>query len=497
MQKEHMVRTLINRIQHKLEAIAEAEESEAKVSLKAVPAPEETPQKPPKPAERSRPKGKKSVKKPKKLPAIDSDWDPAQFDVAPLEGKSRFQDFDLPEPILRAVYDLGFQYCTAIQAAILPALLVGRDASGRAQTGTGKTAAFLIAAFSRMLEAPAPADRAPGGPRLLVIAPTRELVLQISKEAESLGRYCDFNMVSVFGGMDYQKQRRQLTDQVVDGVVATPGRLIDFYRQKDIHLNQVEVLVIDEADRMLDMGFMPQVRQIVRHTPPKGQRQTLLFSATLTPEITRLAEQWTRQPVTVEIEPAHVAADSVDQLVYLVTSEQKPALVYHQIVEKDLQRVLVFCNRKDETRRLAELLRRYRINCAVLSGDVPQKKRLRTLEDFREGKIRVLVATDVAGRGLHVEGISHVINYTLPHNPEDYVHRIGRTGRAGASGTSVSFADEEDSFYIPEIEAFLGHCLECLHPEEEWLRLPPAPKAPAKKQRGGKRPPRRPPKSRQ
>jgi ATP-dependent RNA helicase RhlB len=412
-------------------------------------------------------------------------WNLSEFEVPPLEGRTRFHDLGIPDPVMHAIADLGFQYCTPIQAEILPSTLEGKDATGRAQTGTGKTAAFLITFLTRMLNDPLNGKRANGTPRCLVIAPTRELVMQIAEEAHGLSGYCPFKIVSVFGGMDYEKQRRQLTGARTDIVVATPGRLLDFNRKRDIHLDKVEMLVLDEADRMLDMGFIPDVRQIIRSTPPKNRRQTMLFSATLTPEVTRLASQWTREPVVVEIEPEQVAVDTVDQLVYLVTDREKYALLYNVITRQNLERVLVFCNRRDETRRLAEMLGRYRINCDLLSGEVPQKKRVRTLEEFKSGKIRVLVATDVAGRGIHVEGISHVINYTMPHDPEDYVHRIGRTGRAGASGISVSFATERDSFYIPAIQEFTGRDLPCIHPDEEWLKLPPdlKPKPPARKRR--------------
>lgn len=400
-----------------------------------------------------------------------AEWQPSNFVVAPAEGKKRFHDLNLPVPILHAIADLGFQYCTPIQAEILPSTLAGKDATGRAQTGTGKTAAFLVTVFTRFLNQPLP-DRPTGTPRTLVLAPTRELVIQIAEEARSLAKYTDIRIVSVYGGMDYEKQRRQLGGRV-DVVVATPGRLLDFQRQRDIRLKEVEVLVIDEADRMLDMGFIPDVRKIVMSTPHKDKRQTLLFSATLTQEVTRLAAQWTRDPVTVEIEPEQVAVDSVDQIVYIVTGEEKYALLYNIIMRKQLERVIVFCNRKDETVRLADLFTRHNINCEILSGDVRQHKRIRTLEDFKRGKIRILVATDVAGRGIHIEGMNHVINYTLPRDPEDYVHRIGRTGRAGAAGTSISFADEEDSFFIPGIEKLIGHELHCTHPEEEWLTPPP------------------------
>lgn len=404
------------------------------------------------------------------------EWHPGLFQVPEETGKTRFHDLGLPDPVLHAVADAGFQYCTPIQAEILPSTLKERDAFGRAQTGTGKTAAFLITVLTRMLANPRRGKTPSGTPRVLIIAPTRELVLQIADEASQLSTYCPFTIVTVFGGMDYEKQRRQLHGKPVDIVVATPGRLLDFKRRKDLDLGRVEVLILDEADRMLDMGFIPDVRQIVYSTPHKDKRQTLFFSATLTPDVTRLSASWTRDPVAVEIEPEQVAVDTVEQVVYIITTDEKFALTYNIITRQNLDRVLVFCNRRDETRRLAEMLDRYRINCAVLSGEVPQKKRIRTLEQFKAGKIRVLVATDVAGRGIHIEGMDYVINFTLPHDPEDYVHRIGRTGRAGAAGTSISFACEEDSFYLPAIEEFIGRSLHCIPPEEGWLELPPAPR---------------------
>ena len=402
----------------------------------------------------------------------EESWDASQFKIPPAEGKTRFHDFDLSDRLLHAIYDLGFEYCTPIQAEILPSTLSGKDASGRAQTGTGKTAAFLITVITRILNDPLQGKRKPGTPRILILAPTRELVLQISEEARQLSKYCALKIVSVFGGMDYQKQRKQLGAGPVDIIVATPGRLLDFQRHHDIHLKRIEVLIIDEADRMLDMGFIPDVRKIIYSTPPKDKRQTMLFSATLTQEITRLASQWTRDPITVEIEPEQVAVETVEQIVYIVTASEKFALLYNIIEQQNLNRVLVFCNRRDEVRRLAEMLARYGINCSILSGDVPQKKRVRRLEEFKAGKIRVLVATDVAGRGIHIEGMDHVINFTLPRDPEDYVHRIGRTGRAGASGTSVSFADEKDAFYIPAIEEFTDRNLSCIEPNENWLTMP-------------------------
>jgi len=403
---------------------------------------------------------------------MNESWDISHFRIPPVEGKTRFHDFDLSNPLLHAICDLGFEYCTPIQAEILPSSLSGKDCSGRAQTGTGKTAAFLITVITRMLNNPIQGKRNPGTPRVLVLAPTRELVLQISEEARQLAKYTDLQTISVFGGMDYEKQRKQLSAGHVDIVVATPGRLLDFQRRRDITLKNVEVLIIDEADRMLDMGFIPDVRKIIYSTPAKDRRQTLLFSATLTGEITRLAAQWTRNSVTVEIEPEQIAVDTVEQVVYIVTTVDKFALLFNFIHRQNLERVLIFCNRRDEVRRLATMLTRHGINCSTLSGDIPQKKRIRRLEAFKTGKIRILVATDVAGRGIHIEGMDHVINFTLPRDPEDYVHRIGRTGRAGATGTSVSFADEKESFYIPAIEEFIEQKLSCIAPKEEWLTMP-------------------------
>ena len=404
--------------------------------------------------------------------ALEDNWDVSQFKIPPAEGKTRFHDFDLPNPLLHAICDLGFEYCTPIQAEILPSSLSGKDASGKAQTGTGKTAAFLITVITRILYNPIQGKRKPGTPRILILAPTRELVLQISEEARQLSKYCSMKIVSVFGGMDYVKQRNQLAVGPVDIIVATPGRLLDFQRRHDISLKKIEVLVIDESDRMLDMGFIPDVRKIIYSTPAKDKRQTLLFGATLTEGITRLASQWTSNPVTVEIEPEQVAVETVEQIVYIVIASEKFALLFNIIDRQNLERVLVFCNRRDEVRRLAEMLTRYGINCSVLSGEVPQKKRIRRLEEFKTGKIRVLVATDVAGRGIHIEGMDHVINFTLPHDPEDYVHRIGRTGRAGAAGTSISFADEKDAFYLPAIEEFIDRKLSCIEPNENWLIMP-------------------------
>jgi ATP-dependent RNA helicase RhlB len=406
--------------------------------------------------------------------AEEQPWDPALFKVEPIQGRTRFHDLDLPAEIMHGVHELGFEYCTPIQAEILPPVLAGRDAFGKAQTGTGKSAAFLIAILNRLLHSPADKNRQAASPRALILAPTRELTIQIHKDAEDLCKYCSVRSLAVFGGIDYEKQKQMLRQEPVDVLIATPGRLLDYCRQQIVRLDQVEVLVIDEADRLLDMGFIPDVSRIIQQTPYKDKRQTMLFSATLTPQISRLAGQWTKDPVTVEIEPERVAAESVDQIVYMVTTEEKFTVLYNLITGANLERVIVFCNRRDVTRRIRDKLQQYGISCAMLSGEVTQDKRMKTLDNFKDGKIRVLVATDVAGRGLHIEGVSHVINYNLPHDAEDYVHRIGRTGRAGATGTSVSFADESESFYLPQIEEYMGQKLSCTYPDEELLhQLPP------------------------
>jgi ATP-dependent RNA helicase RhlB len=399
----------------------------------------------------------------------DTQWTIESFDVPPEEGKVRFHDLDLPKAVMHAIDDLGFRYASPIQAESLPVVLDGEDIVAKAQTGTGKTAAFLISMIDTFLRAPLEGKRRTGTPRAVILAPTRELVAQIASDAEQLCRYTRLSVVSIVGGMDYQKQRDELRQAPCDIMVATPGRLIDFLGQGEINLRKIEVLVLDEADRMLDMGFMPDVRRIVRACPRKELRQTLLFSATFTPQIIELSERWTFEPTRIEIEPDNVATDSVEQLVYITTTESKYVLLKNLILTRDLNKLMVFANRRDLCRTLVEKLSADGIDAALLSGEVPQRKRMQTLDRFKAGKTRVLVATDVAGRGIHIDGVGHVINYTLPEDPEDYVHRIGRTGRAGAEGTSISFACEDDSFMLPDIEAFIGRALPCEQAPESLI----------------------------
>ena len=399
----------------------------------------------------------------------DQPWSPSDFHVEPMADQTRFHDLDLAPSLLRGIAELGFQYCSPIQAKILPHTLQGHDAIGKAQTGTGKTAAFLITIFNDLLLNPIEGERYLAEPRAVIIAPTRELVMQIAADAHDLGKFTGLRTVTLIGGADYQKQLDKVQARPVDLIVATPGRLIDFMQRRDLLLDRVETLVLDEADRMLDMGFIPQVKRIVRATPRKEDRQTLLFSATFTQDIINLAQQWTFEPVTVEIEPERVATATVDQRVYTVSSHERIKVLLKLLRGPDAVSTIVFANRRDQVRSLYEKLRKAGISCGILSGEITQAKRTRTLADFKSGKIAVLVATDVAGRGIHVDGVSHVVNYNLPEDPEDYVHRIGRTGRAGATGVSISFASEDDAFLLPDIEALLGERLKCVAPPAELL----------------------------
>jgi len=414
-------------------------------------------------------------------------WSQDDFKVESADGKTRFQDLKFPPEVLHALADLDFRYCTPIQAGVLQDIPENANIAGRAQTGTGKTAAFLLLTYAHFLKHPPQGERQKGRPRALVLAPTRELVIQIVKDADALSKYTGFRNLAVYGGTGYEAQERALAKGPVDLVAATPGRLLDFHNKRKIDLRGVEVLVIDEADRMLDMGFIPDVRRIIRSTPPKDKRRTLLFSATLSDDVMRLARQWMPDPQMVEIEPEHVAVDTVKQLVYLVKSNEKFKVLYNLLRRPNIGRVLIFANRRDQTERIAHELKRHGIDCAVLSGAVSQNRRMRVLEDFRSGKIQTVVATDVAGRGLHVDDINHVVNFDLPYEAEDYVHRIGRTGRAGSSGTAVSFACEDESFTIPEIEAFIGEELSCKYPEDVLLKELPRPQGAAYR----KRPPER------
>ena len=377
--------------------------------------------------------------------AAHAAWDPASFAVEPMEGKMRFQDFDLPSEVMHGIADLGFQYCTEIQALSLQNALDGKNIAGKAQTGSGKTAAFLVAILTRYLRTPESRAKTGGTPRALVIAPTRELVIQICKDADAIGKYCGLRSLAVYGGMDMDRQREELQEAPVDLLVATPGRLLDFCQRHVVDLRSVDTLVI----------------RIMSHLPQKDKRATMLYSATLTDDVMRLAAQWMEEPVKAEVESEHNATDTVRQVVYVIRAEDKFKVLFNHIALHPDARAIVFCNRKSTTEDVYESLKRRGVKCEMLSGDVSQNKRLQVLEGFRAGKIKIVVATDVAGRGIHVDDIEYVINFDFPYEAEDYVHRIGRTGRAGNTGIAISFADEDESFAIPEIEEYINEPLKC------------------------------------
>lgn len=378
---------------------------------------------------------------------------------------SSFDSVALHPDLQQGIASLGFTTMTPIQEQVLRFTLAGHDAIGRAQTGTGKTAAFLISIINDLLNNPVSDERFRGEPRALILAPTRELALQIESDAIELLKYTKLSVVTLLGGVDYDKQRKQLDKRFVDIMVATPGRLIDFLDQKEVWLDRLEFLVIDEADRLLDMGFIPSVKRIVRLAPPKADRQTLMFSATFSYDVLNLAQQWLFEPVTVEIEPEQKTSDRVKQRVFIVGRRDKERLLKELLESENIEKVMVFANRRDQVRKLYDRLKAQGYKVGMLSGEIPQDKRTKMLDQFKSGKTQIMIATDVAGRGIHVDNVSHVINYTLPEQADDYVHRIGRTGRAGASGVSISFACEDDSFLLADLEKAIGQKLPLERPE--------------------------------
>ncbi|MGE4315880.1 ATP-dependent RNA helicase RhlB [Acinetobacter sp.] len=372
---------------------------------------------------------------------------------------SGFETLNLHPKLKQAIDALGFKEMTPIQEKVLKFTLAGHDAIGRAQTGTGKTAAFLVSVINDLLNNPIKEQRFRGEPRALILAPTRELALQIESDAKELTKFTDLHLVTLLGGVDFDKQKAQLNKNFVDIIVATPGRLIDFVEQKEVWLDQIEFLVIDEADRLLDMGFIPSVKRIVRFSPRKEQRQTLMFSATFSYDVLNLAQQWLFEPVTVEIEPEKKTNADVEQRVYMVAKTDKYKLLQEILRDEPIEKVMIFANRRDQVRKLYDHLKKDGYKVVMLSGEIAQDKRLKMLDQFKNGQHNIMIATDVAGRGIHVDGVSHVINFTLPEQSDDYVHRIGRTGRAGTRGVSISFLSEDDAFYLPEIEKAIGQKL--------------------------------------
>ena len=380
---------------------------------------------------------------------------------------------------MRGVDAVGFTTCTPIQEKALPIALAGKDVAGQAQTGTGKTAAFLIALFTRLLKHPGRRD----GPRALIVAPTRELVVQILHDAEGLGEFTGLTFHAVYGGVDYAKQREHLRGGV-DVLIGTPGRLIDYFKQRVYTLRHAEVLVIDEADRMFDMGFIADLRFLLRRLPPYDQRQSMLFSATLNWDVMELAYEHMNDPHKVAIEPEKITAEKVEHVLYHVGRHEKLPLLIGVLQRERPERALMFVNTKREAEWLTQRLADNGFHAGALTGDLHQRVRLRVLREFKSGTLPILVATDVASRGLHIEGVTHVVNYDVPQDPEDYVHRIGRTARAGASGRALMLACETYVEALEPIEALIGFRLPVVHVEDDMLVKPVPPSHGARAHRG-------------
>jgi ATP-dependent RNA helicase RhlB len=374
----------------------------------------------------------------------------------PQSAASTFESLGLAPPLLQGIRDAGFTSCTPIQAQTLPIALSGRDVAGQAQTGTGKTAAFLVALYQALLTRPAAQNRNPTSIRALIVAPTRELAVQIHHDAEILGRHTGFKQAVVYGGVDYEKQRRQL-EEGIDVLIGTPGRLIDYFKQHVFDMRHAQVLVLDEADRMFDLGFIADIRFLLRRLPHPEKRQSMLFSATLSHRVLELAYEHMNNPELVRIEPDKMTVDLVRQIMYYPSMEEKLPLLIGLLRQYEARRTMIFVNTKRVAERLENTLKANGFHAQALSGDVPQNKRLKFLRDFHNGDLAVLIATDVASRGLHIPDVSHVFNFDLPQDAPDYVHRIGRTARAGADGDAISFACEEYAISLPEIEEYLGH----------------------------------------
>ncbi len=398
----------------------------------------------------------------------------------------QFSSFGLAGNLMQGVEEAGFSFCTPIQANTIPIAIKGQDVAGQAQTGTGKTAAFLLACFQYLLDNPADEKRKHTQPRAIMLAPTRELAIQIHKDAEVLGRHTGFKLGLVFGGTGYDSQRKQL-EQGVDILIGTPGRLIDYFKQNIFNLNAIQVMVLDEADRMFDLGFIKDIRYLMRRMPKPEKRLGMLFSATLSYRVTELAYEHMDNPEEIKIEADKITADKVIQACYMTANDEKISLLIGLLRHMDPRRTIVFVNTKRAADLVWGFLEGNGFKTAVLSGDVPQKKRMRLLGEFQSGDLPVLVATDVAARGLHIPDVSHIINYDLPEDAEDYVHRIGRTARAGAGGDAISFACETYSFSLPEIETYIGHRIEMQPVTKELLAEidPKSRKYPERSDRGG------------
>jgi len=379
---------------------------------------------------------------------------------------TRFDFFTLPPEVLKGLAEAGFEFCTPIQAQALPVLLSGRDVAGQAHTGTGKTAAFLVTVISRLL---GHENRKTGLPQAIIMAPTRELSRQIFEEALVLSRHTDITLLEVVGGIDYKEQAEGL-QRGADIVIGTPGRIIDYYKQGILKTKDIKFLVIDEADRLLDLGFEKDMRFILRKLPHYEKRQSMLFSATLSYRVLELTYEFMNLPEFISVVPDQVTVAGIEQSLFHVGSDRKFQLLLGLLQREDFARMLIFVNMKIAVERLTRRLKANGIPAEGITGDLPQQKRFKLMERFKKGQIKILVATDVASRGIHVEDISHVINYDIPQDSENYVHRIGRTARAGKTGTAISLACEEYVFHLEPLEAMLGYKIPVVWAEEDWYQ---------------------------
>ena len=366
---------------------------------------------------------------------------------------TQFKQFELPDQLIKALDETGFTYCTPIQEKTLPLTLAGKDVSGQAQTGTGKTVSFLLALFNRLITHPSPG---PDKLRALVIAPTRELAYQIYQDAVILNKFLDFRIGLAYGGKDYQKQR-SIIESGIDILIGTPGRILDYHKQKTFSLDAIEVMVLDEADRMFDLGFIKDIRFVFRRLPPADKRLSMLFSATFTYRVHELAYEHMNNPESIKIEGENVTAEQIKESVYYPSMDEKLGLLIFLLNQSKETRSLVFVNTKYTGDIIHRGLEANDFKVGLLSGDIHQSKREKLLDAFKKGDVNVLVATDVAARGLHIPDVMHVFNYDLPQDSEDYVHRVGRTARAGAEGEAISFACEQYAVNLPDIEEFIDH----------------------------------------
>jgi len=389
--------------------------------------------------------------------------------------RTRFAEFNLKPELLEGLNETGFEFCTPIQAESIPVALTGKDVAGEAQTGTGKTAAFMVACIQHLLTCPPADSRQVNQPRALILAPTRELAIQIHKDSAAMGKHTSITFGLAYGGTGYEQQRQQLIDGV-DILIGTPGRIIDYYKQRIFNLKAIEVLVIDEADRMFDLGFINDIRYLIRGCPPPDKRLNLLFSATLSHRVAELAYDHMNDPQEVRIVTENKTVDKISQSIYYPSNNEKIPLLLGLMKKLQPARSIIFINTKRAAENVSAWLEGNGYQSAMLSGDVPQKKRQTLLKRFQDGHYHILVATDVAARGLHIPEVSHVFNFDLPQSGEDYVHRIGRTGRAGASGIAISFACEDYAHYIMDIEEYIGQKIDN-QPVTSELLIKPEPAA--------------------